>query len=388
VRVEGDGRKGWATHDGDGAKKKRKRVVDWVGERLDLPVAKQSVYAAGTFVLVVLTAAMGGLFLESALRAPDRLAGGELPCPRDLMYRLKRWVNDGLLETKLLGINDEILRMARKRRKLPRAVTAAFDYTDEPYFGKKNRGACQRAPEKGGTTWFHRVAALSIIVNGGRFTVAWVKVPPFTSHEKAVAMALDAAGKWVSVRLLMMDRGLYSGPVEKLLKARGIKVLMAAPRNKEEKKAVERCKGLSWLAEPWKMGGEDGWTLIVSSNEWLERMLGDRKVTKGYSLWLTDLPVRFTKTWTPLSLIAAYNRRWSIENQFQEEDRFLARTKSPRAWLRFCLLLLATVLRNLWLLLKTEYGDLTTFDVRMILLYDALVSLVKERRFELLMPDT
>jgi hypothetical protein len=362
-------------------------VVDWFERRLDLPVAKQSVYASGTFVLIVLTAAMGGLFLESALRAPDRLSGGLLPSPRDLMYRLKGWVEDGLLEAKLLGINDEILGMARKRRRLPRNATAAIDYTDEPYFGKKNRGAAQRAPEKGGTTWFHRVATLSLIVNGGRFTVAWVKVPPFTGHVRVVGALLDATGRWVRVRVVMMDRGLYTGPVAKLLKERGVNVMMAAPKNPKEKKAVERCRGLSWLTEPWKMGGEDGWTLIVASNEWLERMLGDRKVTKGYSLWLTDLPVRFTKTWTPLSLIASYNRRWSIENSFQEEDRFLARTKSPRAWLRFCLLLLATVLRNLWLLLRTEYGDLTSFDVRMILLHGALDSLIREVKFELLMPD-
>lgn len=37
--------------------------------------------------------------------------------------------------------------------------------------------------------------------------------------------------------------------------------------------------------------------------------------------------------------------------------------------------------------MRTEYGDLTTFDVRMILLYGALISLIKEVRFELLMPD-
>lgn len=353
-----------------------KDIVGWCSERLDPPVAAQSRYGARTHVLLLLLAAVRNLFLESALMACGWLGVEELPSPRALLYRLRAWCADGHLEGALVHLNEEVLREARRRRSLPRAAVGALDYTDEPYYGKESRGSCCRAPEKRGTTWFHRHAALSLIVRNARYTVAWVRVGPLTGHGRVVEVLLDAAQEWVEVKLLIMDRGLYTRAVKALLRARGIRVLLAAPKWKAEKRMVERCRGLRWHAEPWRVGGQDGWTLIVADNGWLRRELADRRVEEGYSLWLTDLPLRGS----PLPLIRAYNRRWSIENAFQEEDRFQARTKSPDVRLRFCLLLLAVVLRNLWLLLRQGWEDLTTFLLREVLHHQVFLILKGGKR--------
>ncbi len=341
-----------------------------------LPVAPQSLYEGRTHLLLLLMAAMRNLFLESALVASRWLGAGSLPSPRGFLYRLRVWSSKGLLDEAILHLNQEILREARRRRRLPRAAVAAIDYTDNPYYGKKDRRACCRGPEKRGTTWFHRYAALSLIVRGGRYTIAWIGVHPLTTHKRVVETLLNATEKWVRIKLLVMDRGFYNRDVRTLLKAKGIKVLLAVPKWKREKKAVERCKGLKWIAESWTFGGEGDWTLIVADNEWLRSVLKDRRMEDGYSLWLTDLPFRGN----PLPFIRAYNRRWSIENAFQEEDRFQAKTKSPDTRLRFSLLFLSAVLRNLWLILKRGWDDLTTFLIREVLYQEILSDLKGERR--------
>ena len=73
-------------------------------------------------------------------------------------------------------------------------------------------------------------------------------------------------------------------------------------------------------------------------------------------------------------------RRWSIENAFQEEDRFQAKTKSPDIGLRFSLLFLGCVLRNLWLLLRKGWEELTTFLIRELLCQDVLSRLIGSSR--------
>ena len=349
-----------------------KRIVSWCLERIDLPVAEQSRYDAGTHLLLLLMAAVGNMFMESVLNASEWLGIGDTPSPRDFMYRLKSWSGKGLLEESMARLNGDVLNEARRRRMLPRAAVAALDYTDKEYFGKKDRGHCCRAPEKRGTTWFHRVASLSLVVRGGRYTVACVRVGPFTSHLKAVESLLGVADRWVIVKLLIMDRGLFGAAVQKFLKSRGTKVLLAVPKWKREKEVVKRCKGLKWLAEPWKIGGGDGWTIIVADNEWLREKLADRRIDEGHSVWVTDLPFRGN----PLPFVRAYNRRWSIENSFQEEDRFQAKTKSPEPGLRFALIFLGVVLRNLWVLLKRGWEGLTTFLMKEVVRHEVLSCLI------------
>ena len=146
-----------------------KDIVSWCLERLDIPVAEQSRYDAGTHLMLLLMAAVGNMFMESVLNASNWLGIGNTPSPRDFMYRLKSWSKKGLLEGNISHLNDEVLRNARRRRSLPRAAVGALDYTDTQYYGKKNRGSCCRGPEKRGTTWFHRVASISLIVRGGCF---------------------------------------------------------------------------------------------------------------------------------------------------------------------------------------------------------------------------
>jgi len=353
-----------------------KRIVSWCLERIDLPVAEQSTYDARTHLMLLLMAAVGNMFMESVLDAANWLGIEDMPSPRDFLYRLKSWSGKGLLEEGMARLNDDVLNEARRRRRLPRAAVAALDYTDTPYFGKKDRGHCCRAPEKRGTTWFHRVASISLIVRGGRYTVACVRVGPLTGHGKVVESLLGAAGRWVDVKLLIMDRGLYGMAVQKFLKSRGIRVLLAVPKWKREKEVVKRCGGRNWLAEPWKVGGEDGWTILVADNEWLREKLADRRIDEGHSVWVTDLPFRGS----PLPFIRAYGRRWSIENSFQEEDRFQAKTKSPEPGLRFSLIFLGVVLRNLWVLLKRGWEGLTTFLMKEVVRQEALSCLMGKRK--------
>ena len=346
------------------SKNGEKDIVRWCARRFELPVATQSKYEASTYQLLLLVAAMRNLFLESALISTRFLRGRELPSPRSLLYRLRTWSARGRLEGALVHLNHQVLREARRRRALPKRAVAAIDETDTRYYGRKGRVACCRGKEKRGTTWFHRVATLSLIVRGSRYTVAWVKVTPLMRKETVVATLLDAAQEWVEVKLLLMDRGFYTRRVRHHLADRGVRVLMAAPKNSREKKALARCKGLNWHAEVFFKEKGHAWTLIVVDNRWLREQLADRRVDKGHSLWLTDLPFHGN----PLPYVKVYNRRWSIENAYQEEDRFEARTKSPDASLRFCMILIGVVLRNLWVLLRRGRPWLTTYLLREILL--------------------
>lgn len=340
-----------------------KDIVRWCARHFELPVAVQSRYDASVYQLLMLVAAMRNLFLESALNACRFLRGRELPAPRSLLYRLRTWSSSGRLEGALVRLNRQVLQEARKRRALPKYAVVAIDSTDTRYYGKVGRRACCRGKEKRGTTWFHRVATLSLISRSSRYTVAWVKVLPLMSNRSVVEALLDAAQEWVEVKLVLMDRGFYSWPVRRLLRDRGVRLLMAAPKNPREKGAVARCKGLNWRAEPFFEEEGHVWTLIVVDNRWLRGQLADRRVEEGYSLWLTDLPFHGG----PVPYVKVYNRRWSIENSYQEEDRFEARTKCPEASLRFCLILVGEVLRNLWILLRRGRPWLTTFLLREIL---------------------
>ena len=194
-----------------------KDIVRWCARRFELPVATQSRYDATTYQLLLLVAAVRNLFLESALSSCRFLRGSEIPSARSFLYRLRTWSQGGRLEGPLIQLNHQVLTEARRRRALPKRAVVAIDESDSRYYGKTGRVTCCRGRERRGTTWFHRVATLSLIVRGSRYTVAWVKVMPLAKKESVVSALLDAAQEWVEVKLVLMDRGFYTRPVRHLL---------------------------------------------------------------------------------------------------------------------------------------------------------------------------
>jgi len=67
------------------------------------------------------------------------------------------------------------------------------------------------------------------------------------------------------------------------------------PRAEESPTASGRGRSGSrnWLAEPWKIRGEDDWAIIVAYNEWLRQKPADRRTDAGRSVGATDMPFRW-----------------------------------------------------------------------------------------------
>lgn len=249
--------------------------------------------------------------------------------------------------------------------KLPRALnrrprTMAIDFHEKPYYGDKQTPGIRRGKPKASTKRFFVYATLMVIRMGMTFTVGLVHVPPGADLTTIIDKLLQqAAVHGLKPKKLLLDRGFYGAKVMLDLQERKIPFVMPMIRRGKSGQRVADCTGTAQFF----VKGREGW----AKYEWEARIReeGQRtprcKITTEVCMMARPgkSPLVYAcwgiKRMAPKEVAALYRRRFRIETSYRQMHEGLAMTCSKNPVYRLLLVLIALVLRNLWLWLHWTY---------------------------------
>lgn len=251
-----------------------------------------------------------------------------------------------------------------------RAWPVAIDWHLVPYYGQpfQSRNEVYYGKPSHGTTKFHAYATACIVWRGVRYTVAatWVR-----RHETAVVVLrrlwqrLRALG--LKIRRLLLDAAFYGLPVISFLQEAGIPFLMPAVLRGRRPKPGRRATGLRWIRRQ-----RAGWysqtlqrgqrmvrlSICVAYRSYKHHRDGRQKSQKLlFAAWRVH--------GSPTEIREMYRRRFGIESSYRQrrQARIVTSSRNPR--LRLVYIVVALLLRNLWvwiheqLLSEGRVDDLT-----------------------------
>lgn len=295
--------------------------------------------------------AEGGLdILRKRLRRRGR--PGKVPSADTFLLRLKKLARQDAL-TMLQEMNGEALARAKAKGAFRRKAVAAVDLTMIPYYGRPSRYVVQ-GKYKLGTNRFHCYAAFRLVERGRRYVIKSRLVTPLELSEKSrivEELIAEAKRRGVRIRLLLLDKGFYSGEVVKKLKSMGVKFLVAVPRNSRVKEAImdyyRTGEGRVRRFALEKGGERVEFNLTVHRLRRTKK--GLRNILELYGAFATNLgPGKALEAWRWIP--EEYRRRWGVETGFRVEKGFRAKTTSTSEEIREVYHQYAVVLENLWTL--------------------------------------
>ena len=213
-------------------------------------------------------------------------------------------------------------------------MVAAIDFTDIEWYGEE-LPFIVRGKAKNGTDRFIRFATIGVVEDGKRFILKVLPVTPLSCKEKVVKELLGFVQRFVSIRVVLLDRGFYSNEVIQQIKNLGHHFVI--PVKKCDK--VERLMETVYKNGPqnYEMSKGVTFTLVVVEDEDTGKLLP----------YATNLDVI-----QPMVIHELYKHRFGIETQYRVKNQFLGRTCSKQYSVRYTFFILAVALYNLWILLN------------------------------------
>jgi len=223
---------------------------------------------------------------------------------------------------------------SRKQRLFTHSVVVAIDFTDIEWYGEELPFTV-RGKAKNGTDRFIRFATIGVVEDGKRFTLKVLPVTPLSCHEKVVKELIDFVQRFVSIRVVLLDRGFYSNEVIQEIKNLGQYFVM--PVKKYDK--VDQLMETVYKNGPqsYEMSKGVTFTLVVVNDEDTGKLL-------PYATNLDGIQ--------PVMVHELYTHRFGIETQYRMKNQFLGRTCSKLYSVRYAFFILAVTLYNLWILLN------------------------------------
>jgi hypothetical protein len=283
---------------------------------------KNSVFKCGLIAARIIETAAQGLSFEA-------------------LYQLTKCLSADRVLEKVHSFSEEQIKnfvlQGTKKLQLPKKVIAALDFTEKEYYGNKNHK--QIIGSKDGK-YVQRFIELSI-VKPALFINA-LMVDQFTNNKVSLITQLidgfDIVYKKTEIDLLLTDRGFFSKAVVKLLVEKRMKFIMPAVKNREIKYIAESC-------------------MNIKRSITLEYPFGDTKI---YLVFVkVDGEVLVYATNTKFSLLKVhllYKKRWQIETNFREQNRFLFKTTTRNFEIRYLAFAIAGLLFNAWQLQRLRLG--------------------------------
>jgi len=227
----------------------------------------------------------------------------------------------------------ELMQKARKHRLFTHPVVVAIDFTDIEWYGE-DLPYIVHSQQKNGTNRFIRFASLGIVEDGKRFIVKILPVTPLSSKENIVTRLIQYAQQLVDIRVILLDRGFYTGNVIQNIDDQEEKFIIPVVRQGDN---VKQMMKTTVKHGPQQYTMTDGTTyrfVTVASDDSL-------------------LPYATNMTDAKASVIhELYSSRFGIETQYRVKNRFLGRTCSKKYSVRNGFFVLAVCLYNIWIMLN------------------------------------
>jgi len=257
----------------------------------------------------------------------------------EAMFKLTDYLSPDRVLDRLHKISYEAIRDLIKsfkyKIKIPKEVVLAMDFTDKVFYGDKNHPNVMGA--KGGK--YVRRYLESSIVDPALFLDAIPVNQLNNDKESLVTELIDAFYERfdkTKIGLLLLDRGFYAKKVVRMLVNKKISFVMPAVKNMRITRLVEKFK----------------------KNEIKERVrikFGEVNVYLVFYKINDDVLVYLTNTrLNPFKVYNVYRKRWQIETNFREQNKFLFKTCTLNFNIRYLAFVIAGLLFNLWQMAKLK----------------------------------
>lgn len=332
----------------------------WLREAMPLKDAGWKCTARTLWRIVLLAAArMCSLFAacRDLAGAPgdDAVLRALARCLPKRPLTLEQW-----LEPALAGRRLRPALLKRKRR-------IAIDWHLIPYHGRPDRHANElyHGHPKSGTTKFHAYATACIVDQGCRYTLAVTYLKGHESPAAVLQRLLDRlAARSVPIKLLLLDRQFFVSPVLALLQSRQIPFLLPlvlrGRRPKRRKKAGRTTRRAVKLRDfqrraagrysfTWTVKNTSvSFAVVVAYKSHRHHRTNQRRHKKFlYAAWRVR--------GEPVEIRELYRRRFGIESSYRQLGQARIRTCTRDPVLRLFFVLVALVLRNVWVWLHFTY---------------------------------
>jgi hypothetical protein len=228
----------------------------------------------------------------------------------------------------------------------------AFDFHDEPYYGRDDPAdpdnwVC-RGEARAGTTRFYRCATAYLLLHDVHLTVAVVFVKPSMDTLTVLKRLLRAVqGAGLTLKCLFADKGFCSIPVLRYLSRYHIPAIIAMPIRGKQAGSRALCRGHKSYRTTYTLQSAQHGKLTIPVavvRTYQRRRSGRRQVR-----WL--LYVVLGVGGRLVQVRRRYRRRFGIETGYRLMEQVRARTTSPTPALRFLLMGVALLIVNMWICL-------------------------------------
>lgn len=239
-----------------------------------------------------------------------------------------------ILEHGFNKVFDGQVYKARKQRLFTSSVIVAIDYTDIEWYGEELPFIVKGKAKKG-TDRFIRFATIGIVEDGKRFTLKVLPVTPLSCKEKIVKDLINFVQRFVTIRVVLLDRGFYSNNVIQEIKNQGQCFVIPIKKCDKVRQLIETVykKG----PQCYEMSKGTTFIIVVVKDEDSGKLMPYATNLKGIQ---------------PKVVHELYTHRFGIETQYRIKNQFLGRTCSKQYSVRYGFFILAVAMYNLWVLLN------------------------------------
>lgn len=331
-----------------------KELLGTLEEKVHLLRGANTVYSDASLFITLVGAGINKISLEESAEQLREL-GYHVPSGDTVLHHLAHQPYQ-LLEQGFHQVGDSF--MARARRLFDEPVTVAVDINLLEWYGEDLPFIIKSQPRKG-TTTFIGFATIAVVEDGKRFTLKVVPVTPFSVKKDIVKELLDYAMRFVDIRVVLMDRGFYSGDIIALLQD-WVPFIIPAVNNQKVTRYKHRAMETGGDI-PYEMSDGTSYRMVVvEENDAVH-------------------PFATNTVYSPESIFALYKSRFGIETQYRIKNKFLGRTCSREYSVRYFFFMIAICIYNLWVLLNiVERGRAGLDPQKIPIKVDRIIYLVRK----------
>jgi len=253
-------------------------------------------------------------------------------------------------------------RLPKSLRRRPR--TMAIDWHLRPYYGSPRTAGVYCGQPKASTKFFFAYASLLVIRQGQTFTVGLTSVLSGEKQTAVIARLLEQAQQaGLQVRRLLLDRAFYGAATIQWLQQQGLAFVMPmlqrgqAGRTKATSTGTQkffRRRRRGWDRYTWstprrRTGRRQGEPMTITVDVCMAPRPKGRGKKKGPLVYACHLT-----RGAPDEIRRLYRKRFRIETSYRQLGQGLAVTCSVNQVYRLLLVMIALVLRNLWVWLHWQ----------------------------------
>ena len=319
-------------------------VIDCLSKHL--PVEMEGSYTVRELFEILVRAASRGDSIEHTAKTLEGSLSGN-----GIRYHLDKFDDMAVLEEQLnTALQSRIPpKLAKKRHRM------AIDLHLIPYYGKPTETEANyvyRSQAKAGTTRFFAYATIYVICRHKRVTLGIHAVPCDETMVATITHLLAMLSPLkIGVKHLCLDRGFYSIPVIRWLKALNIPFIMPAVIRGKEGGTKALLKGRKSYVTPYTLKSVKYGQVTCE----MRVVCGYHKGFKGqHGIRYLVYVVHRVKV-SLRQLPDYYRERFGIETSYRMKNHCRIRTTTKNPILRLLFVALAFILVNLWVYLLWHF---------------------------------